>query len=85
MQTQKREKVDIISEILGTVADGMTAKTHLMQKSNLDSRAMKSYMAIIAEKGLLSSEKDGPHELYHLTERGRGFLQTYNALQEYLD
>jgi len=67
------------------VADGVTAKTRLMQRSNLDSRAMKSYMAVIAEKGLLSSEKNGSHESYHLTGKGKDFLQTYNTLQGYLD
>jgi len=85
LDTQKRESVDIISEILSTVADGVTAKTRLMQRSNLDSRAMKSYMAVMAEKGLLLSEKNGSHESYHLTGKGKDFLQTYNTLQGYLD
>jgi predicted transcriptional regulator len=83
--TPKRESVDIISEILSFVADGVTAKTHLMQRSNLDSRAMKSYMAVMTEKGLLSSERNGSHESYHLTEKGKDFLQTYNTLEGYLD
>jgi predicted transcriptional regulator len=81
----KRESVDIISEILNIVADGVTAKTHLMQRSNLDSRAMKSYMAVMAKKGLLSSEKKGSHESYRLTDKGKEFMQTYNTLQGYLD
>jgi len=46
---------------------------------------MKSYMAVMAEKGLLSSEKNGSHELYHLTDKGKDFLQTYNTLERYLD
>jgi len=46
---------------------------------------MKSYMAVIAEKGLLSSEKNGSHESYRLTGKGKDFLQTYNTLQGYLD
>ena len=80
----KRESVDIISEILSSVSVGVTAKTHLMQRSNLDSRAMKSYMAVIAEKGLLTAEKNGSHETYRLTDKGKDFLQAYNNLQGYL-
>jgi predicted transcriptional regulator len=76
----KREKVDIISAILSIVAEGETCKTHLMYKSNLDSRALKKYIILMVEKGFLSTKKDD-HESYHLTEKGRDFLQRYNGLE----
>ena len=84
-EVRKRESIDIISEILGSVAEGVNAKTHLQQRSNLDTREMKRYMAVITEKGFLSSERNDGHESYRLTERGRGFLQAYSALEGFLD
>lgn len=82
---RKRESIDIISEMLNNVVDGVHAKTHLQQRSNLDSREMKHYMVIITERGLLSSVKDGRgHESYRLTERGRDFLLAYNNLEGFL-
>lgn len=85
-QVRKRESIDIISEILSFVVDGVTAKTHLQQRSNLDSREMKHYVDIITQKGFLSSERDGHgHESYHLTERGRDFLHAYKTLEGFLN
>lgn len=79
-QASKREKVDIISTILGIVAEGAISKTHLMYRSNLDSRSLKKYTVLMIEKELLSSVKDD-HESYRLTEKGRDFLQRYTDLE----
>ena len=78
----KRGKVDIISTMLVIAGEGGIAKTHLMYRSNLDSRALKKHIALVTEKGFLSSERDGDnHETYHLTEKGRDFLQRYKGLE----
>ena len=67
------------------MGDGETAKTHLMYRSNLDYKELKKYMALMTEKGLLSSRMDdGHHDSYHLTEKGKGFLQLYKELEQFL-
>jgi len=81
----KREKVDIIATVLGIAREGAISKTHLMYRSNLDSRALKRYISLATEKGFLSSERDGNnHESYCLTEKGRDFLQRYKGLEALL-
>jgi predicted transcriptional regulator len=73
-QTLRRERVEIIQAILNSLAEGTNTKTRLMYKSNLDSRALKKYLAFMSEKGLLTEEK-GSHVSYSLTEKGKDFLQ----------
>ena len=81
----KRGRGKIISVILSAAADGESTKTHLMHRSNLDSRELKRYISLLTESGLLLMQKnDDNHESYYLTEKGRDFLQRYNELEKYL-
>ena len=81
----KRESLGIISAILDITADGETAKTHLMYKSNLDHKQLKRYLSLMTESGLLMLKRDGNnHDSCHLTEKGREFLQRYQDLEKLL-
>ena len=81
----KRGRGQIISTILTAAADGETTKTRLMYKSNLDSRELKRYIALLTESKLLLLKKDdGNHESYYLTDKGKDFLQRYNDLEKFL-
>ena len=81
----RREKFDIIAEILGIAANGGVAKTHLMYKSNLDYKQLKRYLSFVTENGLLlSTREDGNHDSYHLTDKGRDLLQLYGDMQKLL-
>jgi predicted transcriptional regulator len=77
----KRERTEIISAILAAAGDGVTAKTRLMYKTNLDTRAIKKYLGLLTEKGFLRDEgNDDGHSSYHLTEEGRRFLERSREL-----
>lgn len=78
----KRGRNEIISTILAAVGKGVTAKTRLMYRSNLDTRTFKKHMDFLTEKGFLRD--DGDHEghcSYHLTEMGRRFLERDRELE----
>lgn len=77
----KRERTEIISAILAAAGEGVTAKTRLMYKTNLDTRALKKYLNFLTEKGFLRDDGDDDgHSSYHLTEEGRRFLERYREL-----
>ena len=79
--TSKRERSEIIYAILTAAGDGVNGKTRLMYKTNLDTRALKRYLAFLTEKGFLRLDgHDEGHSSYHLTETGRRFLERYREL-----
>ena len=81
----KRGRGKIISAILAAASEGESSKTRLMYKSNLDSRELKRYIALLTDSGLLFMRKDqGSRESYFLTDKGRDFLQRYNELEKFL-
>ena len=85
LRLPKRGRGQIISTILTAASQGESSKTRLMYKSNLDSRELKRYIALLTANGLLSLRKDsGSHESYYLTDKGRDFLQRYNELEKFL-
>ena len=56
-----------------------------MYKSNLDSRELKRYIALLTNNGLLLLRRDTENrESYYLTDKGRDFLQRYNELEKFL-
>jgi predicted transcriptional regulator len=85
LQFSKRERIEIITEILKDVGGGVTAKTRLMYKSNLDTRALKKYLDFMTEMDLLRAERDHfGHSSYHLTEKGKRLLIRYSELEAML-
>jgi predicted transcriptional regulator len=77
----KRERTEIICAILAAAGDGITGKTRLMYKTNLDTRALKKYLTFLTDRGFLRNYggEEG-HSSYHLTESGRRFLERYREL-----
>ena len=81
----KRGRGQIISTILAAASEGESSKTRLMYKSNLDSRELKRYIALLTNNGLLLLRRDTRNrESYYLTDKGRDFLQRYNELEKFL-
>lgn len=77
----KRERSEIISAILTAVGEGVTAKTRLMFKTNLDTRALRKYLDFLTERGFLREDEGrGGRYSYSLTETGRRFLERYREV-----
>jgi predicted transcriptional regulator len=80
-QVGKRDRIQILAELIAS-ADGATAKTRMMYKSNLDTRALKKYLQYLMDKGflvLVVNEND--RHCYQPTEKGRQFLHDYRRVE----
>ncbi|MDP7181956.1 MAG: winged helix-turn-helix domain-containing protein [Candidatus Woesearchaeota archaeon] len=81
----KRERMDIIFDILGIIAEReKIIPTHLLYKSNLSYKRLQSYVKELQEKGLMeesTNEKDGKKQ-FHLSDKGYQFLQRYKELKD---
>ena len=77
----RRVPTQIILTLLGSLEAGAVAKTHLMYRANLDSRALKRYLAFLTEKGLVADREFDGRTAYVLTEKGMDFLIRYRDLE----
>jgi predicted transcriptional regulator len=69
-----RSRVEIIADVL-TVASVGAKKTRIMYFANLSYKLLEKYLAETTKIGFIHFNNGG----YELTERGRRFLERYNA------
>jgi predicted transcriptional regulator len=76
--------LEIIDLVL-SVCDKGTLKTHVMYKCNLNSKQVQQYLDFVVSRSLIEVRQD-PVDLkritYKTTERGRRFMRSYNELAE---
>ena len=78
---RKRHKLEIMADILQVLEKcGGAKKTEIVYKANLNAERAKEYIDFLLNKGLIRYNGS----LYHITEKGRGFLQRFNELINYL-
>ncbi len=78
-----RGYLEIAASILGVCLNG-SLRTHVMFRSNLNSKQLKFYLESLTRKNLIEEVTVGPGVIYRTTEGGRRFYETYNALAEML-
>lgn len=72
--------VEIVEMILETCQKG-ALKTHIMYRSNLNSKQVSQYVAFLESKRLLDRhEAGGARQVYKTTERGRQYMAAYGQL-----
>ncbi|MEM0029505.1 MAG: winged helix-turn-helix domain-containing protein [Candidatus Nitrosocaldus sp.] len=80
----RRERFDIIYEILTILSDGSVYKTMLAHKAKLDSRTIDKYVNLLQRVNLITVEKEredgGGRYILRITEKGRIFLNLYEEL-----
>lgn len=83
----KRSKLDIINDMLKAIeAKGGTIKpTHLLYKSNLSHKRMKTYLEELKEKHLIEETTSKGKTTYTLTDTGRKFLQNYQQMKQFTE
>jgi Predicted transcriptional regulator len=74
-RAMKRNRLEIIAEILQTAKDG-AKKTRVMYNCNLSYRQTKKLLSHLLETGLLTIGNS-----YHTTEKGLQFLEAYHTLE----
>jgi len=84
---QKRERLEIIHDILKVIRDNRNAvkPTHLLYKSNLSHKMMKEYLAELMEKKFIVMENKGKTTYFSLTDTGFEYLEKYAVVMEFMD
>ena len=70
-----RSSFEIIAEILQTAKNG-AKKTRIMYSCGLSYRFIQRYLVLLLESGLLQIGSS-----YHTTDKGMGFLRSYQTLE----
>lgn len=74
--------VEIVEMILETCVKG-ALKTHIMYKSNLNSKQIAQYLGFLETQGLVE-QKSGLHAsrpIFHTTARGKQYIEAYKQLE----
>ena len=74
-----RNRLEIIADIL-QVVDTTAKKTQIMFQANLSYQVLQKYLAEVTNACLVNFEQE--RQCYLLTDKGRGFLNTYNQYCE---
>src|SRR3989304_6523957 len=84
MSSWKRGFLEIIAEILDSLAGNPLRKTHITYKCNLDSRAVTKYLSIMKHVGLVEvSKKDS--SFYTITEKGIKYKNQFNSFASLME
>ncbi|MEM1542481.1 MAG: winged helix-turn-helix domain-containing protein [Candidatus Bathyarchaeia archaeon] len=70
-----RRKIEIVADIVSSVASGATKKTRIMYAANLSHALLEKYLNGIISLGLLRLGEVG----YEVTEKGFIFLEKYES------
>jgi len=87
MAAERREKLDIIKDILEAIRakGGEIKPTHLLYKSNLSHDSMKRYVADLMEKEMVAERQDKSSKKYVITNKGLQFLSSYQQIVDLTD
>ncbi|MBN1784754.1 MAG: hypothetical protein JW815_03360 [Candidatus Bathyarchaeota archaeon] len=77
----KRDRVEIMAEILGLCSEPRT-KTHVMYGTNLSWKMLQYYLSELQSLGLLEIHDNSTR--YVVTIRGREFVEKWKELQQLL-
>jgi len=80
MGIHRRERFEIIYNILLALIDGPTNKTTLAYKSRLDTRTLNRYLDHLIRIKLIDNEKD----IFKLTDKGREYIRLYEEFKDML-
>jgi predicted transcriptional regulator len=82
---RKRSRIDIISDILGTLLAKPAGlkPTHLMYKGNLSHGQMQQYLKELTEKGFVSRTRKGTQELIVITDEGAKFKRKIEEMKAF--
>jgi len=81
--TKRRDRYDIIAEILETARNGKI-KTHIMYKTRLSYTQLNEYLALLINKGFLKpfmvQQREVRRILYQTTEKGMKLLENLESI-----
>ncbi len=87
MATKKRERLEVIRDILNKVKENKSIKpTRLLYASNLSPQMFKEYMAELLEKKFVQLDVDNKDKKsFSMTKKGQDFLQEYKIIENFIE
>ncbi len=87
MTTKKRERLEVIRDILNKVKESKQIKpTRLLYASNLSPQMFKEYINELINKKFLKLEVDeNEKKNFTLTKKGSDFLQEYRVIESFVE
>ncbi len=84
---KKRERMEIIRDILKTINDKREIKpTRLLYASNLSPQMFKDYINELIAKGFINLDIDKKDKkTFSLTKKGNEFLQEYKVIENFVE
>lgn len=73
-QSKRRDKLVIITEIIGIAKNG-TSKTHIMFKANLSFSQLNQYISLLLQSGLIEKVSHYNKQTYIATSKGLEFME----------
>ena len=87
MTSKKRERLEVIKDILGTIKENRQIKpTRLLYASNLSPQMFKDYITeLIHKKFVLETVDKKDKKFFSLTKKGLNFLQEYRVIENFIE
>jgi predicted transcriptional regulator len=79
----KRDKLNIILDILRTCVDG-ASKTNIVYQANLNFRTVTNYLDLLVDKGMIEVRQDS-NVMYMTTKRGLSVMKDLKSIREDLE
>lgn len=87
MATKKRERLDVIKDMLQVIKDNRQIKpTRLLYASNLSPQMFKDYMNELLSKKFVKLSVDiKEKKSFSLTKKGQDFLSEYKVIENFIE
>lgn len=87
MTSKKRERLDVIRDILQTIRQNREIKpTRLLYASNLSPQMFKEYINELISKKFIKFDIDEKEKkTFSLTKKGQDFLQEYKVIENFVE
>ncbi|HLC74593.1 MAG TPA: winged helix-turn-helix domain-containing protein [Candidatus Nanoarchaeia archaeon] len=83
---KKRDRLEIINDILHLISSRDAKPTQIMYKANLSHEMLSQYMNELLAKNFIIEKKDKKGQrTYSLAEKGINFLRDYTLIKNFVD
>ena len=81
----KRERLQLIHDILKVIRDGKKKPTHIMYKANLSHQMLEEYLKDLLSKEFIVVMKHGRAKTYSITEKGLKYVGEYDVIKKFVE
>jgi len=81
----KRERLQLIHDVLKVIQDGKRKPTHIMYKANLSHQMLNEYLEYLLSQGFIVGKNSKKSKIYELTEKGHKYLKEYATISSFVE